>query len=67
MKLFFEKYAKIRIPDTEDPDFIYWINYKWNDVKQTWQAHAYNSGFFSTFDWPREMTNQELLMLALKN
>lgn len=67
MRIYFERYAKCRIPDPDDTNFTYWINYKWNDAKQTWQAYEYNSGFFSAFDWPREMTDQEFLMIALKS
>ena len=63
MSVYFEKLAKIRIPGD---NFTWWADYKWNKEHQLWFHEGSNSGFLSKHQLPHEMTEHEMLLIAMK-
>jgi len=69
MTVYFGKTAHIRIPDDAEPNFTWWADYTWDKNTELWTCRPgsdANSGFFHKHNFPYSMTDQEMLVVALK-
>ena len=60
------KTVKFLIPDDGDRNFSWWAEYEWHSQNQIWFCKANNSGFMEKYNFPWQMTDQEMTFYMVK-
>ena len=60
------KTVSFLIPDESMYDVNWWAEYEWHSQHQIWFCRGNNSGFMEKFNFPQEMTDQEMTFYIVK-